>query len=104
MRSPKSTAAQVQTKTIPVLRPRLPPAERLLPYLGRIDATRVYSNHGPLVSDLERRLADHPERDRIGLVVPVAPFGRPVPQHPWQTFRQQSGIPVVIDGAASFEA
>jgi dTDP-4-amino-4,6-dideoxygalactose transaminase len=181
MRSPKSIAAQVQTKKpIPVLHPRLPPAERLLPYLRRIDATRLYANHGPLVSELERRLADHlqlpahgfvsaasgtaaligailasagraapqrplallpaftfvatavavencgyrpyladidaeswmldprrlahhPERDRIGLVVPVATFGRPVPQHPWQTFRQQSGIPVVIDGAASFE-
>jgi len=31
---------------IPVLRPLLPRAERLLPYLRRIDETRIYSNHG----------------------------------------------------------
>jgi dTDP-4-amino-4,6-dideoxygalactose transaminase len=35
--------------------------------------------------------------------VSVAPFGRPVPQEPWRVFRQRTGIPVVIDGAASFE-
>ena len=40
---------------------------------------------------------------RIGLVVPVAPFGRPVAQAPWVEFRDRTGIPVVIDGAASFE-
>src|SRR6266487_4810309 len=42
--------------TIPVLRPRLPPAERLLPYLRRIDATRVYTTWGPLALELEERL------------------------------------------------
>jgi dTDP-4-amino-4,6-dideoxygalactose transaminase len=50
------------------------------------------------------RLASHPERDRIGVVVPVAPFGRGVPQTPWVSLRQDTGIPVVIDGAAAFEA
>jgi dTDP-4-amino-4,6-dideoxygalactose transaminase len=35
--------------------------------------------------------------------MPVAPFGRPVPQAPWSRFSQETGIPVVIDGAASFE-
>src|SRR5262249_41199904 len=161
--------------------PRLPATERLLPYLHRIDATRHYSNHGPLVLEFERRLAEHlqlphrglmsascgtaaligaiiasagratperplalipsftfgataaaaeiwgyqpyladidantwmldasrlayhPERDRIGLFVPVASFGRAVPQAPWVSLRQETGIPVVIDGAASFEA
>jgi len=44
---------------IPVLRPLLPTADRLLPYLKRIDASRSYTNWGPLVSELERRLADH---------------------------------------------
>jgi dTDP-4-amino-4,6-dideoxygalactose transaminase len=164
---------------VPVLRPLLPLAERILPYLRRIDETRVYSNHGPLSSELERRLAEHlrlpqgalacassgtaaligailaatgratserplaiipaftfaataaaveqcgyqpyladvaadswildaerllshPERERVGIVVPVAPFGRPVPQEPWRRFRAMTGIPVVIDGAASF--
>jgi dTDP-4-amino-4,6-dideoxygalactose transaminase len=165
---------------IPVMRPQLPSADRLLPYLRRIDATRIYSNTGPLVRELERRLAqslrlptdgvvcaasgtaaligaihavagrataarplaivpaytfvatasavgacgyqayladidreswmlqpdqlaEHPECDRVGLVIPVAPFGRAVPQEPWLAFQRRTGIPVVIDGAASFE-
>jgi dTDP-4-amino-4,6-dideoxygalactose transaminase len=66
------------------------------PYLADIDAESWMLD--PML------LAHHSERDRIGLVVPVATFGRPVPQRPWQTFCQQTGIPVVIDGAASFEA
>jgi dTDP-4-amino-4,6-dideoxygalactose transaminase len=167
--------------TIPVLRPRLPPAERLLPYLRRMDATRVYTTWGPLALELEERLCRHfslplggvvsassgtsaltaailtaagraaggrrlaivpaltfvataaaaescgyalriadvdpetwqldPERvaarahlDEAAIVIPVAPFGRPVPQTPWLEFRERTGIPVVIDGAATFEA
>jgi dTDP-4-amino-4,6-dideoxygalactose transaminase len=167
--------------TIPVLRPRLPSAERLLPYLRQIDATRVYTSWGPLALELEERLrrlfslppggvvsaasgtsaltaailtaagrqaggqrlaivpaltfvataaaaeacgyalriADvdpatwqlDPERvaaradlDEVGIVIPVAPFGRPVPQAAWLEFRERTGIPVVIDGAATFEA
>lgn len=168
-------------QTIPVLRPRLPPAERLLPYLRRIDETRVYTNWGPLAEELENRLcrcfslprggvvsagsgtsaliaailaaagratrerrsaivpaltfvataaaaescgyalriADvdpetwqlDPERlaarvelDDVGVVIPVAPFGRPVPQDAWLEFRERTDIPVVIDGAAMFES
>jgi dTDP-4-amino-4,6-dideoxygalactose transaminase len=49
-------------------------------------------------------LAGHPRLQEVGLVVPVAPYGRAVPQAPWLRFRQQTGIPVVIDGGASFEA
>jgi hypothetical protein len=41
---------------IPVLRPRLPSAEQLLPYLRRMDATRVYTNWGPVALELEERL------------------------------------------------
>jgi dTDP-4-amino-4,6-dideoxygalactose transaminase len=167
--------------TIPVLRPLLPSADRLLPYLRRIDQSRTYTNWGPLATELERRLCQHfslpgpgivsassgttalvgailatagrarPEHSfavlpaftfvataaaaqacgytpylvdvapdnwqldpatlvehdilrRSGVVIPVAPFGRPVEQDRWLTFRRRSGIPVVIDGAASFEA
>jgi dTDP-4-amino-4,6-dideoxygalactose transaminase len=43
---------------VPALRPQLPDAERLLPYLRRIDGARIYTNWGPLTSDLERRLAE----------------------------------------------
>ena len=42
---------------VPVARPRLPDAQAILPYLQRIDAARWYSNFGPLVSELEQRLA-----------------------------------------------
>ena len=166
--------------TIPVCRPRLPTTGQLLPYLQRIDASRIYSNYGPLALELESRLAEHfglppggvacassgtaalfgaiiatagrasdsrpwalvpaltftataaaaeqagyrpylvdvdpatwmldpdcisahPMLDRVGLVVPVAPFGRPVPVEPWRGFRARTGVPVVIDGAASFQ-
>ncbi|MCV7329651.1 DegT/DnrJ/EryC1/StrS family aminotransferase [Mycobacterium cookii] len=49
------------------------------------------------------RLLQHPDLDRVGVVVPVAPFGRPVPQAPWLEFRRRTGIAVAIDGAASFD-
>ena len=49
-------------------------------------------------------LNDHPLLKQAGLVVPVAPFGRPVPQEPWLDFHRRTGIAVVIDGGASFEA
>lgn len=43
----------------PVLRPRLPTADKLLPYLERIDAARWYTNGGPVVREFEQMLADH---------------------------------------------
>ena len=165
---------------VPAARPRLPPAERLLPYLRRIDETRIYTNWGPLCSEFETRLSkylrlpelsftsagsgtsaligavlasagraptarplailpaftypatalaveccgyvpyladidadtwlldperlvSHPVLSRVGLVVPVAAFGRPPRQSTWRTFRDATQIPVVIDGAASFD-
>lgn len=47
----------VPTGDLPVLRPRMPRAEALMPYLQRIDDRRTYSNFGPLVTELETRLA-----------------------------------------------
>lgn len=44
---------------VPVLRPLLPAAADLMPYLEKIDATRWYSNMGPLARAFEARLADH---------------------------------------------
>jgi dTDP-4-amino-4,6-dideoxygalactose transaminase len=44
---------------IPVMRPRLPSAARLGPYLRRIDAAQIYSNFGPLALALEDRFAAH---------------------------------------------
>lgn len=42
---------------INVARPLMPEADRLLPYLRRIDASRIYSNLGPLVRELQDRLS-----------------------------------------------
>jgi dTDP-4-amino-4,6-dideoxygalactose transaminase len=42
-----------------IMRPILPAAARLMPYLSTIDQSRVYSNFGPLASMLETRLAQH---------------------------------------------
>jgi dTDP-4-amino-4,6-dideoxygalactose transaminase len=44
---------------VPVARPQLASVEDALPYLRTIDASRVYSNFGPLNSLFEARLADH---------------------------------------------
>jgi len=49
-------------------------------------------------------LYGHPLLSKVGLVIPVAPFGRAIPQAPWLDFRRRTGIAVVIDGGASFEA
>ena len=168
-------------RTIRVLRPALPTTDAILPYLRRIEASRIYSNFGPLVLEFEERLSRHlglprdgvvsantgtaglvaailatagraraernlalmpgftfvatavaaeecgyqpclsdvspetwlldpeallahPDLDRIGVVIPVAAFGRPVAQAGWIAFQERTGIPVVIDGAASLEA
>src|SRR5947209_1621371 len=61
--NPSALADDIRTpkdglERVPALRPKLPSAERLLPYLRRIDANRVYANWGPLVEELEFRIAD----------------------------------------------
>jgi dTDP-4-amino-4,6-dideoxygalactose transaminase len=38
------------------MRPKLPSAEQLVPYLKAIDSSRIYSNFGPLVAAFEDRL------------------------------------------------
>jgi dTDP-4-amino-4,6-dideoxygalactose transaminase len=170
-----------KSELIPVMRPRLPLADRLLPYLQRIDDNRIYANFGPLVLELEARLAEHfglpanalvtassgttalvaailaaappanddrpyalmpgytfvatavaaercgyqpvlvdiddtqwmldpdklrqhPMLDQTGVIIVVAPFGRAFDQGPWREFRDSTGIPVIVDAAAGFEA
>lgn len=44
---------------IPVMRPLLPPAQALLPYIEKIDEARWYSNMGPMVTAFEAKLAEH---------------------------------------------
>lgn len=41
------------------MRPKLPLADRITPYLGAIDLSRIYTNFGPLSLSLETRLAAH---------------------------------------------
>lgn len=41
---------------LPFLRPLLVETDEIVPYLRRIDATRLYSNFGPLVVELEQRI------------------------------------------------
>ena len=36
--------------------------------------------------------------------MPVAPFGRPIDVAAWDSFRSRTGLPVVIDAAAGFDA
>jgi len=47
----------VARPNIPLMRPLLPTAEALLPYLREIDDARWYSNFGPMVDRFEYRLA-----------------------------------------------
>jgi dTDP-4-amino-4,6-dideoxygalactose transaminase len=165
---------------IPLLRPSLPPARDLLPYLNRIDESRLYSNFGPLTLELEARLAERFGQPRgcvttlanatvglaaallaqqpapgslclmpawtfvasplaamaaglepyfvdvdpsdwalhptacmaalavvpapVGAAMPVAPFGLPVDAGAWDRFRAETGVAVVIDAAAAFDA
>lgn len=39
----------------------------------------------------------------VGAVMVVSPFGSPVNTHSWDDFTAQTGIPVIIDGAAAFD-
>ena len=165
---------------IPIMRPKLPSAERLAPYLRKIDASRIYSNFGPLAVSFEERIAARfglsgetvttivnatlgltlaltaqgarpgtlcaipawtfvasahaatmaglipyfvdvdadtwavdPEGiaasiagapAEVGAVMPVVPFGRPIDVAAWDRFRSRTGLPVVIDAAAGFDA
>jgi dTDP-4-amino-4,6-dideoxygalactose transaminase len=171
---------QARFMGISLLRPSLPSASALMPYLTRIDERRFYSNFGPLTQELESRigqrlglsarsvttaanatvgltaalLAQNPARNSlclmpawtfvatplaalaaglrpyfldvdpdhwalspeaceamldtemgpVGAVVPVAPFGRPVDAAAWDLFRARTGVAVVIDAAAAFDA
>ncbi len=46
------------SNVIPIMKPRLPKAEQILPYLEQIDESRWYSNFGPLLMSFEEKLAE----------------------------------------------
>jgi dTDP-4-amino-4,6-dideoxygalactose transaminase len=49
--------SSVSSAPIRILRPLLPDADAILPYLRRIDASRIYSNYGPLATEFASRLS-----------------------------------------------
>jgi dTDP-4-amino-4,6-dideoxygalactose transaminase len=53
----KLSLQEVRQEPLAVARPRLPAADAVLPYLQRIDTVRWYSNFGPLLCEMETRLA-----------------------------------------------
>lgn len=166
-------------KKLAVMRPMLPKAETILPYLQEIDGNRWYSNFGPLTLRFEEKLAEmfgvstsalitvssgmsamsavlramnvetgtfcvmpawtfaatpaaavevglkpyfvdvskenwiinpdelkqqlHLIPGKVGAVIVVSAFGQPMSVAAWDKFTDETGIPVVIDGAASFD-
>ncbi|MBI1684959.1 DegT/DnrJ/EryC1/StrS family aminotransferase [Caulobacter hibisci] len=174
-RSPRTDS----TTPIAVAKPRLPQTDAIVPYLRRIDSARWYSNFGPLVQELEERLAHRfgaqaravtcvnatqgltltlqalniapgtlcampswtfvatghaavqagltpwfldADRDSwmltpqiaaealarapgtVGALIVVAPFGRMPDVAAWLDFQDKTGIKVIIDAAAAFDA
>jgi dTDP-4-amino-4,6-dideoxygalactose transaminase len=59
MTGDRAWATDAGAAAVPVCRPLLPPADDVLPYLREIDASRWYSNFGPLTQRFEERLAEH---------------------------------------------
>lgn len=48
-----------------------------------------------------RLLKDAP--GKVSAVIPVSPFGAPMDLVPWQSFREETGVAVIADAAASFD-
>ena len=167
------------SEPIPIARPSMPNTAAILPYLQRIDGSGWYTNFGPLILELEQRLAarfdakahvatasngtqaltialqalgtipgglcimpawtfvasahavrqagltpwfvdvdleswtlntDHVRHvmakapGRVEAVMVVAAFGKPVDISAWVRFREETGVPVLLDAAASFDS
>ncbi len=54
-----TTPLQALSETVDLMRPLLPKAEDIMPYLKRIDQMRWYTNFGPLEQELRSRVAKH---------------------------------------------
>ncbi len=66
LESERRLTAQTAPAVIPLLRPSLPTAYEILPYLEFIDEKHWYSNYGPLVALLEEKLSN-----RLGCAGPA---------------------------------
>lgn len=72
-------------------------AAGLTPYFVDVD-----TDNWSLTPEIARRaLEEVPEK--VGAVLPVAPFGAPIDYEAWEAFRTETGVKVVIDAAAGFD-
>ena len=53
----RSREDPVEPELLPVMRPKMPGLDRVIPYLESMNDRRVFSNFGPLVTKAERRIA-----------------------------------------------
>lgn len=75
-------------------------------------AAALNAGYQPYFVDIEpetmaldpERLRRHPALDKAGAIVVVAPYGRPIAQGGWERLAAETGIAVVIDAAAGFDA
>jgi len=70
----------------------------LIPYF--VDVDRETQTLNPAILKLQIARIKQP----IGAVIVVAPFGAPIDTKSWDEFTDQTGIPVIIDAAAAFDA
>ncbi len=70
----------------------------LIPYFVDVDA-RTWALEPDAIHDI---IASAP--GEVSAVMPVAPFGRPIDVHAWDGFRSRTGLAVVVDAAAGFDA
>lgn len=73
-------------------------AAGLTPVLADVDPAT-----GALTPDLAQAAAEH-ATGPVAAVVPVAPFGLPLDLAAWAEFERRTGIAVVLDAAAGFDA
>src|SRR6516225_2810794 len=75
-------------------------------------AAALNAGYQPYFVDIDPRswsldpesLLGHPILRQSGAVLVVGPYGQPVAQRRWESFSLTSGVPVVIDAAAGFDA
>jgi dTDP-4-amino-4,6-dideoxygalactose transaminase len=70
----------------------------LIPYFVDVDK-ETWALNPEVVASV---ISDAPAA--VGAVMPVAPFGRPIDIGSWDRFRARTGLPVVVDAAAGFDA
>ena len=74
-------------------------AAGLLPFFVDVDVDSQSINPEQLLLNLPAITQSH----KIGAVIVIAPFGKPVDVAAWDAFTATTGIPVIIDAAAAFD-